>query len=114
MIATTINAKASDLEASKLAPTARQTQEALNVLRRLAAHSPAEAAALGLSNLVDSGNVTLNRDYPADFIADAMYKATLPDLQNGPESLIKGTRAPIQHVGISNFRLPLTNRKPQK
>ena len=70
MIATTINSKASDLEASKLAPTARQTQEALNVLRRLAAHSPAEAAALGLSNLVDSRDVTLNRDYPADFIAD--------------------------------------------
>ena len=111
MIATTLNAKASDLEASKLAPTARQTQEALNVLRRLAAHSPAEAAALGLSTLVDSGDVTLNRDYPAGFIADAEYKATLPDLQNGPESLIKGTRTPIQHVGISNFRLPLDYRK---
>ncbi|MEO0762982.1 MAG: GTP cyclohydrolase FolE2, partial [Pseudomonadota bacterium] len=35
------------------------------------------------------------------------YKAGMPDLQNGPSSLIKGARAPIQHVGISNFRLPL-------
>ncbi|MEO1613583.1 MAG: GTP cyclohydrolase FolE2, partial [Pseudomonadota bacterium] len=26
---------------------------------------------------------------------------------NGPESLIKGAKADIQHVGISNFRLPL-------
>ncbi|MEN0110959.1 MAG: GTP cyclohydrolase FolE2, partial [Planctomycetota bacterium] len=39
------------------------------------------------------------------------YKATLPDLQNGPESLIKGSRTAIQHVGISNFRLPLDHRK---
>ncbi|RNF33397.1 GTP cyclohydrolase I FolE2 [Paracoccus methylarcula] len=36
-----------------------------------------------------------------------MYKAGLPDLQNGPASLIVGARAPIQHVGISNFRLPI-------
>ena len=35
---------------------------------------------------------------------------TLPDLQNGPESLIKGARAGIQHVGISNFRLPVRFR----
>ena len=40
-------------------------------------------------------------------MVDADYKATLPDLQNGPESLIKGARALIQHVEISNFRLPL-------
>jgi GTP cyclohydrolase I len=31
----------------------------------------------------------------------------MPDLQNGPSSLIKGARTDIQHVGISNFRLPL-------
>ena len=35
---------------------------------------------------------------------------SLPDLQNGPESLIKGARAGIQHVGISNFRLPVRFR----
>ena len=49
----------------------------------------------------------LSRDYPADFKADSAYKASLPDLQNGPASLIVGARAPIQHVGISNFRLPI-------
>jgi GTP cyclohydrolase I len=38
---------------------------------------------------------------------DAAYKATLPDLQNGPASLIRGEKAVIQHVGISNFRLPI-------
>jgi GTP cyclohydrolase I len=31
----------------------------------------------------------------------------LPDLQNGPSSLIRGARRQIQHVGISNFRLPI-------
>lgn len=47
------------------------------------------------------------RTYPQDFTVDAAYKATLPDLQNGPSSLIKGSKQQIQHVGISNFRLPL-------
>ena len=46
----------------------------------------------------------LARAYPEGFAPDALYRATLPDLQNGPESLIRGARAPIQHVGISGFR----------
>lgn len=49
----------------------------------------------------------LVREYDADFRVDPDYKAGLPDLQNGPASLIVGARAPIQHVGISNFRLPI-------
>ena len=49
----------------------------------------------------------LSREYPSDFRVDDVYKAGLPDLQNGPASLIVGARAPIQHVGISNFRLPI-------
>jgi GTP cyclohydrolase IB len=48
-----------------------------------------------------------SRSFPRDFVADEAYRETLPDLQNGPESLIKGARAGIQHVGISNFRLPV-------
>ncbi|MCR8825915.1 GTP cyclohydrolase FolE2 [Pseudosulfitobacter koreensis] len=48
-----------------------------------------------------------SRAYPEEFAVDAAYKATLPDLQNGPSSLIRGARQRIQHVGISNFRLPL-------
>ena len=52
----------------------------------------------------------LERSYPAAFQADASYIATLPDLQNGPESLIKGAKTGIQHVGISNFRLPVRFR----
>lgn len=48
-----------------------------------------------------------NRSYPSDFEAGPNYHATLPDLQNGPASLIVGARKAIQHVGISNFRLPI-------
>lgn len=49
----------------------------------------------------------LARSYDADFKVDPAYRDTLPDLQNGPSSLIIGARAAIQHVGISNFRLPI-------
>ncbi|MEM0948148.1 MAG: GTP cyclohydrolase FolE2 [Pseudomonadota bacterium] len=52
----------------------------------------------------------LARTYPEDFAIDGDYKEGLPDLQNGPESLIKGAHRQIQHVGISNFRLPLQYR----
>jgi len=54
-----------------------------------------------------TGYPALSRQYPEGFVADAAYRATLPDLQNGPSSLIRGARQQIQHVGISNFRLPI-------
>lgn len=52
----------------------------------------------------------LSSVYPTDFVSDEAYRETLPDLQNGPASLIRGARAQIQHVGISNFRLPIRFR----
>ncbi|OWU85225.1 GTP cyclohydrolase [Oceanicola sp. 22II-s10i] len=52
----------------------------------------------------------MSRVYPDNFIADDAYRATLPDLQNGPASLIRGARRTLQHVGISNFRLPIRFR----
>ncbi len=56
----------------------------------------------------DIGNYpALIRAYPEEFEVDEAYRASLPDLQNGPESLIKGARRHIEHVGISNFRLPI-------
>ena len=74
--------------------------------------SAAEIVALdpGLGLLVGQGYPVLRRDYPAEFAVDAGYIASLPDLQNGPASLIVGARATIQHVGISNFRLPIRYR----
>ena len=63
--------------------------------------SPEDLRAAGLPYPV------LNRSYPAEFRVDAGYKDGLPDLQNGPESLIRGAHRQIQHVGISNFHLPI-------
>ncbi|WP_340107785.1 GTP cyclohydrolase FolE2 [Pikeienuella sp. HZG-20] len=95
-------------ESEPAAPGRSEAVAALDLLRRLVAEDPAEAAALGLSALSGAlGGGALSRAYPEGFEADEAYRATLPDLQNGPASLIKGRRAPIQHVGISNFRLPL-------
>ncbi|MBW7885046.1 MAG: GTP cyclohydrolase I FolE2 [Caldilineaceae bacterium] len=47
------------------------------------------------------------RVYDAGFAVTDAYRATLPDLQNGPASLIQGSPVAIQQVGIHNFRLPL-------
>lgn len=55
-------------------------------------------------------NTPLSRDYPSDFTVDDAYRDGLPDLQNGPASLIRGADRAIQHVGISNFRLPIRFR----
>lgn len=52
----------------------------------------------------------LARGYESGFRPDAAYLADMPDLQNGPAALIKGARVQIQHVGISNFRLPIRYR----
>ncbi len=87
--------------------------EALSVLRDWAGQATADeverldpglrALLVGRSN----GYPDFSRAYPADFLSDEAYRATLPDLQNGPSSLIRGARAKIQHVGISNFRMPV-------
>lgn len=50
------------------------------------------------------------RTYIEDLTVDNSYIATLPDLQNGPSSLISGEHCPIQHVGIAGFRLPIRFR----
>jgi GTP cyclohydrolase I len=95
-------------------PETREAEDALRLLRRWAASaSPSEIAALepGLARLLPGRPVpdypALARAYPEDFVVDSAYKDSLPDLQNGPASLIKGARRQIQHVGISNFRLPI-------
>lgn len=51
------------------------------------------------------------RYYDADFTVTPAYKDSLPDLQNGPSSLIQGEPVTIQQVGIHNFRLPITYKK---
>lgn len=92
-------------------------RRALDVLRRWAAGATAEEVAdldPAVARLLPDGQVSnypdLTRDYPEDFAPDETYLASMPDLQNGPTSLIRGARRSIQHVGISNFRLPIRYR----
>ena len=94
--------------------TRDEAAEALALLRRWAAGvSDEEVAQLDplVSRLVPGKEVSnypaLARAYPEDFEVDEAYKASMPDLQNGPSSLIRGAKRAIQHVGISNFRLPI-------
>ncbi len=54
----------------------------------------------------------LKRFYDPTFTLTDQYKESLPDLQNGPSSLIEGANVPIQQVGISNFRIPLRYATP--
>ena len=95
-------------------PNRKEAEKALQVLREWAASSSdVEIADLDplISRLVPGQEVAnypaLARAYPEDFEVDEAYKATMPDLQNGPSSLIRGAKQQIQHVGISNFRLPI-------
>ena len=93
-------------------PTQDEARAALALLKQWAeSASMAERAALdpAVSKLLTPAQdySEFSRSYPQDFTVDAAYKAGLPDLQNGPASLIKGAKRQIQHVGISNFRLPI-------
>ncbi|GAB4293471.1 MAG: GTP cyclohydrolase FolE2 [Roseovarius sp.] len=95
-------------------PRREEAERALAILRAWASGaSTREVAALdpALARLLARNEATgypaLARDYPEDFRPDEAYRGTLPDLQNGPASLIRGARKHLQHVGISNFRLPI-------
>jgi GTP cyclohydrolase I len=95
-------------------PTREEAEAALATLRQWAGKSSDEDIArldpaVG-TLLPGQGYPALSRIYPAAFVADAAYKDSLPDLQNGPASLIRGDKRVIQHVGISNFRLPIRFR----
>ena len=94
-------------------PDSDDVQRALELVRHWAkGASAAQIAELdpSVAALIPGAGAAypaFSRDYPSDFAVDAAYKDTLPDLQNGPSSLIRGAHQQIQHVGISNFRLPI-------
>ena len=95
-------------------PTRDDARRALDMLRKWAEAASSDeirtldpSIARMLPGDAGSDYPVLARTYPDKFAVDADYKDGLPDLQNGPESLIKGARRAIQHVGISNFRLPI-------
>lgn len=92
-------------------PSRAEAEAALALLRLWAGTSSDDEIA-GLEPSVGyllpgQGYPALARAYPEDFAVDEGYKQSLPDLQNGPSSLIVGAHQTIQHVGISNFRLPI-------
>jgi len=96
-------------------PSREEAEQALAVLRRWASKSPdAEIDLVDpvVRRLVEGAETenypVLSRTYPDEFVVDPAYKDTLPDLQNGPSALIRGANRGIQHVGISNFRLPIS------
>lgn len=95
-------------------PSQAEAEAAARTLLRWIGNEPSGVGARDLSAILIPSQAAsypvLGRQYPADFQADAAYISTLPDLQNGPDSLIKGARTDIQHVGISNFRLPIRFR----
>ena len=95
-------------------PSREEAAAALAVLRQWAGKaSDDEIATLDASVgflVPGNGYPALSRAYPEDFVVDGAYKDALPDLQNGPASLIVGEKQLIQHVGISNFRLPIQYR----
>lgn len=98
----------------ELRPTLADAEAAARTLLRWVGDTPSGVASADLSAaLARTSEVaypSFSRTYPADFSVDPGYIATLPDLQNGPDSLIKGAKTGIQHVGISNFRLPIRFR----
>ncbi len=51
----------------------------------------------------------VERTYDADFRPTAAYRGSMPDIMSAVESE-EGAAVPIQQVGVSNFRLPLTFR----
>lgn len=52
-------------------------------------------------------STNIKKVYDPTFVVTPEYRKSLPDLQNGPSSLIEGANVPIQQVGISNFKMPL-------
>lgn len=104
-----------ETEIKSPAPSDEDARTALSILRRWASKSDKTAFAnldpVVAARILGRGRgedyPVFSRKYPKDVKADKSYIATLPDLQNGPASLIRGAKRAIQHVGISNFRLPL-------
>ncbi|MBC7478153.1 MAG: GTP cyclohydrolase I FolE2 [Pseudorhodobacter sp.] len=105
-----VNIHQSDMGA---VPSVAEAEAALSLLKQWADRATAaEIVALdpAVGVLLGQGYPLMSRDYPQGFRVSDSYKAGLPDLQNGPASLIVGSKQVIQHVGISNFRLPIQYR----
>ena len=90
-------------------------KDSLNVLKKIQKLSSKLDQSTSDSNLSDIlteiqtlSSKSLKTTYPSNFIPNEDYLKTMPDIQNGSASLIRGSKQRIQHVGISNFRLPVS------
>jgi GTP cyclohydrolase I len=63
-----------------------------------------------LHRSADGTPARIRHSYDAKFQATTAYRATLPDMMEASLTAIRGSRVPIQQVGIHNFRLPLNYR----
>ncbi len=88
-------------------PTAAQVAHALKIISRHEEQQTGKNVHILVDQMNGMPSAALSRTYAENFVPDPIYMSTLPDLQNGPESLIKGAKRYIQHVGISNFVIPL-------
>ena len=105
-----MNIHQSDMAAT---PSAAEAEAALSLLKQWADRATTEqivALDPAVGVLLGQGYPLMSREYPQGFRVSDTYKNGLPDLQNGPASLIVGAKQVIQHVGISNFRLPIRYR----
>lgn len=58
----------------------------------------------------DQPKAPIERSYDEAFQPTEAYRASMPDIMDSVESM-QGEAVPIQHVGVSNFRLPLKYRR---
>jgi GTP cyclohydrolase IB len=111
---TTASYEAARLSDVEDGPTRAEAEAALRTLQAWAASASDDSRDEMLSTFPQGlgawEGAEPSRTYPEGLLVDTAYKAGLPDLQNGPASLIKGAKTAIQHVGISNFILPIRFR----
>jgi GTP cyclohydrolase I len=56
---------------------------------------------------VHDPNPVIDRTYDARFVVTDAYRESLPDMTEATVDAIAGANVPIQHVGVSGFKLPL-------
>jgi len=88
-----------NIHSSDRKPDRDKAAKALETLRIWAGSaSPTEVSELdpAIARLLPDAPLAnypdLNRSFEHDFAVDEAYRATLPDLQNGPASLIRGAK----------------------
>jgi GTP cyclohydrolase I len=95
-------------------PTVKHSKDDIKKLKTILKHSLTSESLLSdpelvtlLGQIKNMGKGDLKNSYPKEFKPSDEYLRDMPDIQNGSPELIRGSKKRIQHVGISNFRLPV-------